>query len=130
MFDEIQFYLFNHHHYIDVPPDEERYESTWVNYPNELSDPEKGHALYQRYTRELLLAEDLGFDAIALNEHHQTAYSMMPAVGIRAAYMAALTRRIKLLVAGPGLRSKVVVREKSAAHVGDTPGVREKERSR
>jgi alkanesulfonate monooxygenase SsuD/methylene tetrahydromethanopterin reductase-like flavin-dependent oxidoreductase (luciferase family) len=100
VFDEIQFYLFNHHHYIDVPPDEQRYASTWVDYPNELSDPEKGHALYQRYTRELLLAEDLGFDAIALNEHHQTAYSMMPAVGIRAAYMAALTRRVKLLVAG------------------------------
>jgi alkanesulfonate monooxygenase SsuD/methylene tetrahydromethanopterin reductase-like flavin-dependent oxidoreductase (luciferase family) len=82
------------------------------------------------YTRELLLAEDVGFDAIALNEHHEAAYSMMPAVGIRAAYMAALTSRIKLLVAGPGLRSKVVVRENSAAHVGDTPGVREKERSR
>ena len=81
-----------------MPPDESRYESTWVNFPNQLSDPEKGHALYQRYTRELLLAEDLGFDAIALNEHHQTAYSMMPAVGIRAAYMAALTKRVKLRI--------------------------------
>jgi alkanesulfonate monooxygenase SsuD/methylene tetrahydromethanopterin reductase-like flavin-dependent oxidoreductase (luciferase family) len=100
VFDDIQFYLFNHHHYIDIPQDEAKYESTWVDFPQECFDPEKGHALYQRYTRELLLAEELGFDAIALNEHHNTTYSMMPAVGIRAAYMAALTKRVRLLVAG------------------------------
>jgi alkanesulfonate monooxygenase SsuD/methylene tetrahydromethanopterin reductase-like flavin-dependent oxidoreductase (luciferase family) len=100
VFDDMQFYLFNHHHYIDIPEDEARFESTWVDFPNDLYDPEKGHELYQRYTRELLLAEQLGFDAIALNEHHNTTYSMMPAVGIRAAYMAALTKRVKLLVAG------------------------------
>lgn len=100
---DIQFYLFNHHHYIDIPDDQQRYESTWVDLPNSLFDPEHGHDLYQRYTRELLLAEQLGFDAIAFNEHHNTTYSMMPAVGIRAAYIAALTSRIKLLVAGTPL---------------------------
>jgi len=100
VFDDIQFYLFNHHHYIDLPEDPDRYESTWVDLPNELFDPQHGHRLYRRYTRELLLAEELGFDAIALNEHHNTAYSMMPAVGVRAGYMTALTRRVKMLVAG------------------------------
>lgn len=100
VFDDIQFYLFNHHHYIDVPADEAKYDSTWVDYPNGLFDPELGQALYQRYTRELLLAEQLGFDAIAFNEHHNTAYSMMPATTLRAAYIAALTKRVKLLVAG------------------------------
>jgi hypothetical protein len=90
VFDDIEFYLFNHHHYIDIPADQQRYESTWVNFPNRLFDPERGHELYQRYTRELLLAEQLGFDAIALNEHH-TTYSMTPAVGVRAAYLAALS---------------------------------------
>lgn len=77
MFDEIQFYLFNHSHCMDGPLDEQRYGSTWVTYPDELSGPERAHALHQRYTRELLRAEDLGFDAIALDEHHQTAYSMI-----------------------------------------------------
>ena len=103
VFDDIQFYLFNHHHYIDIPADQERYESTWVDLPNSLFDPERGQELYRRYNRELLLAEQLGFDAIALNEHHNTTYSMMPAVGIRAAYVAALTKRVKLLVAGTPL---------------------------
>lgn len=69
MFDEIQFYLFNHSHCMDAPLDEQRYESTWATCPDELSPPERSHALYQRYTRELLLAEDLGCDAIAQNEH-------------------------------------------------------------
>ena len=75
VFDDIQFYLFNHHHYIDEPADSDRYDSTWVNYPNGNFDPEVAHELYQRWTREMLLAEELGFDAIAVNEHHQTIYS-------------------------------------------------------
>jgi alkanesulfonate monooxygenase SsuD/methylene tetrahydromethanopterin reductase-like flavin-dependent oxidoreductase (luciferase family) len=100
VFDEIQFYLFNHHHYIDVPPDADRYDSTWVDYPNALFDPERGHELYQRFGRELRLAEALGFDAICFNEHHNTAYSLMPSTSVRAAYMAAQTERVKLMVAG------------------------------
>ena len=100
VFDDIQFYLFNHHHYIDEPPDSDRYDSTWVNYPNGNFNPEVAHELYQRWTREMLLAEELGFDAIAVNEHHQTIYSMQPATSVRAAYLAALTKRVKILVAG------------------------------
>src|SRR5919204_5222662 len=100
VFDDIQFYLFNHHHYIDEPPDSDRYESTWVNYPNANFDPELAHELYQRWTREMLLAEELGFDAIAVNEHHQTIYGLQPATSVRAGYLAALTKRVKILVAG------------------------------
>ena len=100
VFDDIQFYLFNHHHYIDEPADSDRYDSTWVTYPNGNFNPEVAHELYQRWTREMLLAEELGFDAIAVNEHHQTIYSMQPATSVRAAYLAALTKRVKILVAG------------------------------
>jgi alkanesulfonate monooxygenase SsuD/methylene tetrahydromethanopterin reductase-like flavin-dependent oxidoreductase (luciferase family) len=100
VFDDIQFYLFNHHHYIDIPEDHERYDSTWVDLPNKLFDPVKGHALYERWLRELKLAEQLGFDAIALNEHHQTAYSMQPATAVRAAWVISQIPRLKFLVAG------------------------------
>jgi alkanesulfonate monooxygenase SsuD/methylene tetrahydromethanopterin reductase-like flavin-dependent oxidoreductase (luciferase family) len=100
VFDDIQFYLFNHHHYIDVPPDADAHDSTWVDYPNTLFDPERAHELYQRFARELRLAEALGFDAICFNEHHNTAYSLMPSTSVRAAYMAAQTDRVKLMVAG------------------------------
>jgi alkanesulfonate monooxygenase SsuD/methylene tetrahydromethanopterin reductase-like flavin-dependent oxidoreductase (luciferase family) len=100
VFDDIQFYLFNHHHYIDIPEDSDDYESVWVDLPNALFDPERGHELYQRFARELRLGEALGFDAIALNEHHNTQYSLMPATSVRAGYMVAQTERIKLMVAG------------------------------
>jgi alkanesulfonate monooxygenase SsuD/methylene tetrahydromethanopterin reductase-like flavin-dependent oxidoreductase (luciferase family) len=100
VFDDIQFYLFNHHHYVDIPADANSYESVWVDLPNALFDPERGHELYQRFARELRLAEQLGFDAIAFNEHHNTHYSLTPSASVRAAYMAAQTERVKLLVAG------------------------------
>src|SRR5215212_7754925 len=61
VFDDIQFYLFNHHHYIDEPPDSDRYDSTWVNYPNGNFNAEVAHELYQRWTREMLLAVEFGF---------------------------------------------------------------------
>jgi alkanesulfonate monooxygenase SsuD/methylene tetrahydromethanopterin reductase-like flavin-dependent oxidoreductase (luciferase family) len=100
VFDDIQFYLLNHHHYVDIPPEADDYDSVWVDLPNALFDPERGHELYQRFARELRLAEALGFDAIALNEHHSTQYSLMPATSVRAGYMVAQTERIKLMVAG------------------------------
>ena len=94
VFDDIQFYLFNHHHYIDEPPDSDKYESTWVTYPNANFRPDVAHELYQRWTREMLLAEELGFDAIAVNEHHQTVYSLQPGTTVRAGYLTALTKRV------------------------------------
>ena len=41
--------------------------------------PKRGHALYQRYLAELILADEVGFDAVVVNEHHNTSYSMMAA---------------------------------------------------
>jgi alkanesulfonate monooxygenase SsuD/methylene tetrahydromethanopterin reductase-like flavin-dependent oxidoreductase (luciferase family) len=100
VFDDIQFYLFNHHHYVDIPEDADDHDSVWVDLPNALFDPERGHELYQRFSRELRLGEALGFDAIALNEHHSTHYSLTPSSSVRAAYMAAQTERVKLMVTG------------------------------
>jgi alkanesulfonate monooxygenase SsuD/methylene tetrahydromethanopterin reductase-like flavin-dependent oxidoreductase (luciferase family) len=100
VFDDIQFYVLNHHHYADVPPDEDEFATTFVTYSNHQFDPEIGAELYQRWNREVLLAEELGFDGVAVNEHHQTVFSMMPAASVRAAYIAAMTKRVKILCAG------------------------------
>jgi len=56
-----------------------RYRSPWVVLPNRLYDPVKGAEEYARHIDALVYAEDLGFDAIGVNEHHQTAYGLMPA---------------------------------------------------
>jgi alkanesulfonate monooxygenase SsuD/methylene tetrahydromethanopterin reductase-like flavin-dependent oxidoreductase (luciferase family) len=98
--DGIKFYFFHHHHYADVPADEASYSSTWVTPPSRLFDPVKGHALYERHLRFVRLAEELGFDGICVNEHHNTLYSMTPAVSLMGAAIATATTRPKIMVAG------------------------------
>ena len=98
--DDIKLYFFHHHHYIDIPPDEAAYDATWVVPPGRLFDPEKGHALYQRHLRYMRLAEELGFDGICINEHHNTVYSMTPAVSLMGAAIATATTKPKIMVAG------------------------------
>ena len=63
--------------YVHLPENHKDFKTTWVSFPNKFYDPEKGYELYQRYFEQLVLADRLGFDAIVLNEHHNTVYSMM-----------------------------------------------------
>jgi alkanesulfonate monooxygenase SsuD/methylene tetrahydromethanopterin reductase-like flavin-dependent oxidoreductase (luciferase family) len=78
----------------------QRYHSVWVDLPNALYDPEKGHDLYNEYLDMLEYAEQCGFDAIAVNEHHQNAYGMMPSPNLMAATLARRTSKAMLLVLG------------------------------
>jgi alkanesulfonate monooxygenase SsuD/methylene tetrahydromethanopterin reductase-like flavin-dependent oxidoreductase (luciferase family) len=68
--------------------------------PNSAYDPKKGHELYNRYLDELELSEQLGFDGIVLNEHHSTAYGLMPSPNIICATLARRTKRIKIAILG------------------------------
>ena len=68
------------------------YPTSWVTLPNSFYDPKKGHALYNRYLDELELGEKMGFDGLCVNEHHQTAYGMMPSPIVTAA-STSTTRR-------------------------------------
>ena len=81
----------------------ERYDSAWVTLPNSYFDPARGHQLYDRYVGELELADRLGFDGICVNEHHQTAYGLMPAPNLIAAALARSTQSAKIAVLGRAL---------------------------
>ena len=76
------------------------HDSAWVTCPNSLYDPELGHPLYNRYLDELELADQLGFDGVCVNEHHQTAYGGMPSPNIMAACLARRTKQAKLVILG------------------------------
>lgn len=100
----MEFHFFHLMPWPDLPDDfEDHHESAWVTYSNANYDPVKGHALYHRYLDELEYAEELGFDGVCVNEHHQTAYGLMPAPNIIAATLARRTSRITIAILGNAL---------------------------
>jgi alkanesulfonate monooxygenase SsuD/methylene tetrahydromethanopterin reductase-like flavin-dependent oxidoreductase (luciferase family) len=86
--------------YVHLPENHNEFKSLWVDFSNKYYDPKRGHALYQRYLSELVLADRLGFDAIVVNEHHNTAYSMMAAPNLIASAIIPQTRNAKICVWG------------------------------
>jgi alkanesulfonate monooxygenase SsuD/methylene tetrahydromethanopterin reductase-like flavin-dependent oxidoreductase (luciferase family) len=87
--------------YIGLDP---AYEGpAWVTIPNTLYDPKIGSQLYHRYLDELVYAEELGFDGVCVNEHHQNAYGLMPSPNLMAAALARETSRVKIAVVGNAL---------------------------
>ncbi len=100
----MQFYFF---HLMSWPylPDNfsEKYDTAWVWLPNSLYDPVKGHDLYREYINTLAYADELGFDGICVNEHHQNAYGLMPSPNIIAGALTQRTSRCKIAVIGNAL---------------------------
>jgi alkanesulfonate monooxygenase SsuD/methylene tetrahydromethanopterin reductase-like flavin-dependent oxidoreductase (luciferase family) len=97
----VRFNFFHLAPYPYLPEDwEEHHETMSLDFPNGNFDPKIGHGLYHRYLDELEYAESVGFDGIAVNEHHQTAYGIMPSPNIMAAALARRTSRAKIMVLG------------------------------
>ena len=97
----MRFFSFHLMPYIGLDPS---YEGpAWVTCPNQLFDPVHGGALYNRYLDELLYAEELGFDGVCVNEHHQNAYGLMPSPNLMAAIVARLSSRMRVAVVGNAL---------------------------
>ena len=81
----------------------DKHNSAWVTLPNSYFDPSKGTGIYNRYIGELELADQLGFDGICVNEHHQTAYGLMPAPNLIAAALTRTTSKAKIAILGRAL---------------------------
>jgi alkanesulfonate monooxygenase SsuD/methylene tetrahydromethanopterin reductase-like flavin-dependent oxidoreductase (luciferase family) len=77
-----------------------KYDSYWVTFPNSHYDPQVGYATYSRYLDELELCDELGFDGISVNEHHQTPYGLMPSPIVTASALARRTKRAKIAILG------------------------------
>src|ERR1700719_1723375 len=80
-----------------------KHRAAWVVLPNALYDPKKGADEYQAYIDQLVYAEELGFDVLGVNEHHQTAYGLMPAPNLIASALIARTKRAKVAILGRAL---------------------------
>ncbi|HZP44473.1 MAG TPA: LLM class flavin-dependent oxidoreductase [Candidatus Binataceae bacterium] len=77
-----------------------RYRSVWVDIPRDLYDPKVGHRLYNDYLDQLEFADQMGFDGLGVNEHHQNAYGLMPSPNIMGAALARRTRKANLVILG------------------------------
>jgi alkanesulfonate monooxygenase SsuD/methylene tetrahydromethanopterin reductase-like flavin-dependent oxidoreductase (luciferase family) len=80
-----------------------QHRSAWVVLPNSLYDPKKGADEYESFIDQLVSAEGLGFDIIAVNEHHQTAYGLMPAPNLIASALIQRTKQVKIAILGRAL---------------------------
>jgi alkanesulfonate monooxygenase SsuD/methylene tetrahydromethanopterin reductase-like flavin-dependent oxidoreductase (luciferase family) len=74
-------------------------ESAWVTYSNANFDPVAGRADLTRQLALVETAEQLGFDGVAFNEHHQTPCGV-PDVNITAAHAVARTRHLAICLLG------------------------------
>ncbi len=100
----MKFFFFHLMAWQDLPSDfEKKYDSAWIWAPNTLFDPEKGGRLYNEYIDTLVYADELGFDGVCVNEHHQNAYGLMPSPNLIASILARQTKRVKIAVIGNAL---------------------------
>lgn len=81
----------------------ERNGSAWVTFSNSHFDPQLGAELYHEYLDQMEYADRLGFDGVCLNEHHQTAYGLMPTPGVLAGALARSVKRAKIAILGRAL---------------------------
>jgi alkanesulfonate monooxygenase SsuD/methylene tetrahydromethanopterin reductase-like flavin-dependent oxidoreductase (luciferase family) len=97
----VRFFSF---HLMPYPALPESYDGpAWITCPNELFDPAVGHQVYNRYLDELIYAEELGFDGVCVNEHHQNAYGIMPSPNLMGSILARQTKRVKIAIVGNAL---------------------------
>lgn len=100
----MKFFFFHLMSWPYLPADfDQTHDSAWVWCPNSLFDPKLGPDLYREYINTLAYAEELGFDGVCVNEHHQTAYGLMPSPNLIAAALSQRTSRCKIAVVGNAL---------------------------
>ena len=90
--------------YRALPKDfEKNYHSVWVDVPSKLFDPVKAHQIYNDSLDELEFADQMGFDGVCVNEHHNNAYGIMPAPNIIAGALSRRTSNAALIVLGSSI---------------------------
>ncbi len=75
-------------------------QSTDLSISNEHYNPSVGSQLYNRYLDEKVYAEEMGFDALMLNEHHSTPFCMQGVTNVGASILARITNKAKIIILG------------------------------
>ena len=87
--------------YVHLPENHKDYKSTLGRAsPTSTSTPTRATSFISAICSELVLADQLGFDAIVVNEHHNTVYSMMATPNLIAAALVPQTKNARICVWG------------------------------
>ena len=98
---QIDVYYFTEMPYAEFPESEaEKFPSMRLTFPNTYFDPCLASALFRRYFDEYQYAEEVGFDGLMINEHHNTPSCMDVEVNIAGGILARMTKRAKILILG------------------------------
>ena len=81
----------------------QKHPSGSVDVPASLVDSLHVGAHYRMFIRLMQQADRLGWDGLAVNEHHQTTFAMTPSPNLLAASLASSTENAALLVIGNSL---------------------------
>ena len=83
-------------------PDEEGRKAGYTSllFSNKHFDPVEGSRLYNERLAEYMLADEVGFDGIMVNEHHNAPYCMQPRITVWASILAAMTKNAKIVQLG------------------------------
>jgi alkanesulfonate monooxygenase SsuD/methylene tetrahydromethanopterin reductase-like flavin-dependent oxidoreductase (luciferase family) len=101
MSETVQLFCWHFMAYPHLPADfDDKYDTGWVTVPNALWDRTRSRGLYQQYIDQLAYADELGFDGMVLNEHHQNIYGLMPSPNLIAAALTQRTKRGKIVILG------------------------------
>ncbi len=87
--------------YPALPDDfNKKHRSVWVDIDPALFDRDILAESYETYIEQLVWAEQCGFDAICVNEHHNNGYGLMPSPNVMASILANRTSRAAITVMG------------------------------
>ena len=78
----------------------DRFGYSALLFPNSFFDPVQASRLYNQRLEEYFLVDEVGFDGIMLNEHHNAPFCMQAKCNIFASILAATTKRVKLVLLG------------------------------
>src|SRR5271155_486047 len=98
--DDMILMYFTERPYRDVPEDEVVKNRGFFGVPNKFFDREVGARLYDEYLKEMVYAEDVGFYAIMLNEHHGTPFCMGAVMNVEASILARITKKARIVLLG------------------------------
>lgn len=75
-------------------------EAVRLTFSNSHFDPQIGSQLYNTHLDEYEYSEEMGFDGLMLNEHHNTPTCLGATMNLEAAILARITKKPKIVLLG------------------------------